>query len=183
MRKRDETLREALLQYAKETGIKEGTEAINIRTLAKQANVSVGTVYNYFENKDDILLALTEEYWRHMLEDMRGAIRGETFVDQVREIFAFLSAGMDGAGAELMGSLRGVEQTGRDRMENMQKMLRAALVQRMEQDKTIRADLWNEAFTREQYADFVLINLLPPLRMKARNIDFFLQIIRKTLYP
>lgn len=182
MRKRDDTLRDTLLGHARRMGREEGFEAINIRTLAKEAGVSVGTVYNYFDNKDDILLALTEAYWRGTLAEMRGAIGGTSFVLQVEAIYAFLRDRMDTAGAELMGSLRDVERAGRDRMQSMQQVLRGALVQRMDQDASIPATIWTDAFTREQYADFVLMNLLLLLRMGAPDIDFFLEIIQKTLY-
>lgn len=182
MRKRDETLRDTLLQCAREMGLKEGMEAINIRMLAKQAGVSVGVIYNYFENKDDILLALTEEYWQNTMREMRESIHGDVFIEHVRAVYAFLLCRMDDAGAQLMGSLRNVEQTGRDKMLGMHDQLRAALVQQMKQDVTIREDIWNDIFTKERYADFVLMNLLMLLQMKAPNIDFFLEIMNKTLY-
>lgn len=182
MRKRDDTLRDTLLAHAGEMWQRDGAEAINIRALAKTAGVSVGTVYNYFGGKDDILLALTEAYWRDTLRDMRGAIHGDTFVVQISEIYAFLLARMERAGAMLMGSLSNVEQTGREKMQHMQGVLRAALIQRMDQDAGIRQAVWSEAFSKAQYADFVMMNLLLLLRTQAPNIDFFLEVIRKTLY-
>lgn len=182
MRKRDDTLRDTLITYAREMGLESGAEAINIRALAKKAGISVGTVYNYFESKDDILLALTEEYWHATMVDMRGAIQGESFVEQVREIYAFLRARMQRAGSELMASLRNVEMAGREKMQAMQAVLRGALMQRMEQDAAIRTDIWSETFTREQYADFILMNLTLLLRMDEPDMDFLLEMMRRTLY-
>ena len=67
MRKKDDTLRDTLLALARKIADEDGLDAINIRFLAKKAGVATGTVYNYFTNKDEILLALTEEYWRQAL--------------------------------------------------------------------------------------------------------------------
>lgn len=34
---------------------KQGWAALNIRTVAKECNISVGSVYNYFQNKSDLI--------------------------------------------------------------------------------------------------------------------------------
>ena len=62
MRKKDDTLRSNLLNLARNIADEKGIDAINIRAIANKAGVATGTVYNYFSNKDEILLALTEEY-------------------------------------------------------------------------------------------------------------------------
>lgn len=182
MRKRDDTLRDTLIHLARETCLRDGAEAINIRDLARQAGVSVGTVYNYFAGKDEILLTLTEAYWRDTLRDMRKAIHSTSFVAQMREVYAFLLARMDSAGSLLMGSLRNVESVGRERMQSMQNALGTALVQRMDADPAISDAIWTETFTKEGYADFILMNLLLLLRAKAKDIGFFLEILQRTLY-
>jgi len=182
MRKKNELLREQLLDSAREIATREGTEAINIRRLASQAGIASGTVYNYFQSKEDVLLALTEEYWRKAMAEMRQAIHADTFTGQVREIYAFLRSRIDDSAGVLMGSLRNVEAVGRERMTAMQTGLRMAIVQRMEADGGIRATVWNERFTKERYADFVLANLLMLLQKKEDSIDFFLDILERTLY-
>ena len=87
MRKKDDTLRGTLLDLSREIADTEGIDAVNIRSIAKRAGVATGTVYNYFSNKDEILLALTEEYWKQTLIDMRIAITADSFCGQLQEIF------------------------------------------------------------------------------------------------
>lgn len=89
VRKKDDSLRGALIDYARELAEKEGPEAVNIRSLAGKAGIATGTVYNYFSCKDEILLALTEEYWRKTLADMRAAVTAPSFCGQLEEIFTF----------------------------------------------------------------------------------------------
>lgn len=182
MRKKDETLRETLLEYARGIASEQGLDAINIRALAKQAGVASGTVYNYFESKDDILLAITEEYWRKALEELREEIRADTFPEQMREIYAFLQKKIACSAGMLMHSLHNVEAAGRDRMTFMQKALGEAIVYRVRQDKTIPPGVWNEALNEERFADFILMNMMALLRMNASNIDAFVEIIKRILY-
>lgn len=182
MRKKDENLKESLLDCAREIAAAEGTDAINIRRIARQAGIATGTVYNYFSNKDDILLALTEEYWRKTLTEMQDAVRAESFVGQLEGIYAFLRVRISDSAGVLMGSLRNVEAAGRERMQHMHKVLREALLRSMEQDSAICEGIWNKQFTKEQYADFIIMNMMVLLRTDVREISFFLEIVRRTLY-
>jgi len=182
MRKKDETLRETLLDCAREVANAEGPEAINIRIIAKQAGVATGTVYNYFSNKDDILLALTEEYWRKTLTEMWDDIKSDSFCGQLKEMYAFLSRRIQSSAGLLMHSLSNIEATGRDRMNTMQEVLGADIIQRMNQDVNIRGDIWNETFTKERFAQFIIMNMMLLLQIKAPTINFFIEIVKRTIY-
>lgn len=182
MRKKDETLQTSLLDHARTLLHDQGIDAINIRALAKLSGVSVGTVYNYFASKEDILLALTEEYWKNTLREMESALPSGSFLAQIEAIYTFLRERMNDSARALMGSLGSVEAAGQQRMQAMQQVLRAAVIRRMDRDESILDSLWQGAFTQQRYADFVILNLMMYLRMNAPDIKFFLEIIKKTLY-
>jgi AcrR family transcriptional regulator len=182
MRKKDETLHHTLLEFAREIVNEQGPDALNIRALAKRTNVASGTVYNYFESKDDILLAITEEYWRKALAELRNEIQADTFPEQLREIYAFLRNRLADSAGMLMSSLHNIESAGRDRMSSMQKVLMTAILHRMRQDKNISPDIWDETLSDERFADFIFMNMMMLLRMNAPSIDPFIEIVKRTLY-
>lgn len=41
---------------------KNGVQALNIRDIAKSMGISVGTIFNYFAKKEDILMAVLDQY-------------------------------------------------------------------------------------------------------------------------
>lgn len=182
MRKKDDTLRNTLLNLSRKIADTEGIEAVNIRSIARKAGVATGTVYNYFSNKEEILLVLTEEYWRQTLAEMESSVTADSFCGQVEEMFFFLKERIDQSAGKLMNSLRSVETAGLARMASMQSALETALVYRIEQDPEIRKDVWSETFTKEKFARFIMMNLMMLLKTKAPDIDFFLAIIRRTIY-
>ncbi len=182
MRKKDDTLRNTLLNLSHKIADTEGIEAVNIRSIARKAGVATGTVYNYFSNKEEILLVLTEEYWRQTLAEMESSVTADSFCGQVEEMFFFLKERIDQSAGKLMNSLRSVETAGLARMASMQSALETAFVYRIEQDPEIRKDVWSETFTKEQFARFIMVNLMMLLKTKAPDIDFFLAIIRRTIY-
>lgn len=182
MRKKDETLRENILSCARDIVNTQGPDAINIRSIANKTGIATGTVYNYFSCKDDILIALTEEYWRNTLAEMRNTIRANSFCEQLREIYTFILERIDQSAGMLMRSLSNIEGAGRARMNAMHSALGNALVRLIDQDENILNDIWNETFTKEQYTRFVIINMMALLQAGTLDISFFLEIVRKTIY-
>ena len=182
MRKKDDTLAETLLAQARELADTEGIGAVNIRSIARKAGVATGTVYNYFSSKDEILLALTEEYWAGTLLEMRGAITARSFCGQLEEIFDFLKKRIDRSAGMLMHSLQNVEAAGQQRMTSMQKTWGTVIARQMEQDPDVRRDIWDNTFTKEGYARFIMMNMTMLLRERSPDFSFFIQIVKRTIY-
>ena len=182
MRKKDDTLRATLLILARTVADTEGIEAVNIRSIANKAGIASGTVYNYFSNKDEILLALTEEYWKQILLEMKTKITADSFCGQLQDIFSFLKERIDQSAGKLMNSLGNVEAAGQVRMTSMQTELEDALIQCMEQDAAVRKDIWNETFTKKQFARFIMMNMVMLLKAREPDITFFIMMIKRTIY-
>jgi len=60
-----------------------------VSDIAKEAQVADGTIYLYFENKDDILISLFEEQMNQVLEDMKTQVLNEKDAIKKIEKFAF----------------------------------------------------------------------------------------------
>ena len=182
MRKKDDSLRDTLLRSAREIAGAKGAQAINIRALAQSAGVAAGTVYNYFSNKDDILLALTEEFWRETLAGLEHELTAPSFCGRVEELYFLLKRRVEASAGMLMRSLGNVEAAGLARMGAMQEELEAHLLRWMEQDSQVRDNVWTPAFSREAYVRFLLGNLTASLRTGVPDIGFLTELIRRTLY-
>jgi AcrR family transcriptional regulator len=53
---------------AKEIMAEDGYEGLNMRNVAKRSGIAIGTVYNYFENKEAIVIHLMLAYWNAFFE-------------------------------------------------------------------------------------------------------------------
>ena len=67
------TSRPAILAAARELVRRQGWDALTIRSLASACGVSVGTVYHYFDSKDDLTAATVESVWQEIFCPGRGA--------------------------------------------------------------------------------------------------------------
>ena len=182
MRKRDETLRDQLLTVAREIVSTSGAEALNIRELASRTGVATGTIYNYFENKDEVLLTLSEEYWRKALAELKTQLQPERFSDQLKHICAFLTERIKDTRGNLMKSLGGARLDGIQSMRGFQSLVIAELTGLLTLDEQIRPNLWTAEFTRERFAKFVFDNLLSSVSSETCEHAFLIQIVNRVLY-
>lgn len=184
MRRKDDTLRETLLDLARSIADSDGIEAVNIRTIAQRAGIAIGTMYNYFSSKEQILLALTEEYWMQTLLEMKAVIPDGPFCEQLKEKFLFLRERISQSAGKLMNSLGSLETLGQARMASMQSVLEASLIRSIDRDAGVRSDVWSEQFTKQQFARFVLGNVMMLLKSKApvEDLDFLIAIIKTVIY-
>ena len=182
MRMKDDQLRQILLDHSRTIIDDKSPELFTIRDLAEAADISIGTIYNYFNSKDDILFEVTALYWDEALIDLNQLIEDGPFYLQVEQIFYYLKTQISESGARLMHSLSNVRKTGARRMQRTHQEIQNLLVGLMSRDADINSSIWNESFKQEAYAWFIVVNIMASLRSGAENLDFFILIMKKTLY-
>lgn len=131
--------RRAILAAAAEVFVDKGFHAARIQDIAARAKIGVGTVYNHFEQKEDVLVALLDEHTTALAacfapqpsdpDDFAAALvaRVERFLSYEDEHRAFVALAMDhgligpsrsAADHALRGRrARGVERLRREFME------------------------------------------------------------------
>ncbi len=67
-----------ILDAARSLVLKYGVFAVSVQQIAKLSELSVGTIYLYFESKEEIFASLQEEVLDLMYEEMEEAIEGAT---------------------------------------------------------------------------------------------------------
>lgn len=76
MRARDENKIEAIFQQTLQMIVNEGFDGLSMQKLARAAGVSPATIYIYFKDKEDLLLALynreCEKFFEYLLKDFDG---------------------------------------------------------------------------------------------------------------
>jgi AcrR family transcriptional regulator len=81
-----EATRQALLEAAEQTFAEQGIEGSRIEDIAARAGIAVGTFYNYFQDRDDLLKSLAEvrrETLMARLDAAAAATRGEPWRAQL----------------------------------------------------------------------------------------------------
>ncbi|MGD8846455.1 MAG: TetR/AcrR family transcriptional regulator [Desulfobacteraceae bacterium] len=92
--------KKAILDCAKKLFSKQGYYQTHISHIVQEANIARGTVYQYFDNKDDIFITLLEDYftkWRNIVSfeqaniDLNDISAKRYFQHRIRQTLLFLA--------------------------------------------------------------------------------------------
>jgi len=78
-----ENLQERLIKEARRQIDESGYSSMTIRSVAAGCGVGVGTVYNYFQSKDELLAAYMLEDWKKCIEAIRQVSERENHPEPV----------------------------------------------------------------------------------------------------
>ncbi|GFZ33166.1 TetR family transcriptional regulator [Clostridium zeae] len=62
-----ENPKQLILKKAKEILYNEGYSKLSMRTLSKACDIALGTIYNYYPTKKDLVIEMMTDYWQEFL--------------------------------------------------------------------------------------------------------------------
>lgn len=180
------TSREAILEACKEIAMSKGLQGINMRTVAKKANISVGSIYNYFPSKTDLVIGTVESIWVEIFNIKGHGENLSSFTDTLHWLFKGLSAGVEKyPGFFTYHALSFAEKDkaeGKEAMDKYFNHITKGLLTSLKADKKIRKDAFNEEFTPEGFVD-VLLSLFMSNALKGDFDDsYILEIVKRSIY-
>jgi len=69
--------KELILDQAKKLLHDEGYSKISIRRIAKECDIAVGTIYNYFPTKKELIVEMMTEFWKEYFYDIHIIINSD----------------------------------------------------------------------------------------------------------
>lgn len=179
------TSRQALLAASRTVARRQGLDGLSIRAVAAEARVSVGSVYNYFSGKTELLAATVEEIWMQILSAPEGGAPGRLCGLRPLAVPPHSERGRGIPGffqGHAAGFLPEGRSAGRRTMEEALGRVRQTLLEALEADCAVRPSAFDASFSREQLAAFVLDSLLGQMSRGADNCEGLEQVLRRLLY-
>src|SRR6266498_1867332 len=84
-RKKEQT-RQAIAETARRLFAERGFDAVTVADVARAADVSQGTVFNYFPTKEDLFYGQMEDFEATLVEAVRDRVRGESVLEVFRRV-------------------------------------------------------------------------------------------------
>ena len=180
------TSKEEILAVCRELIHSEGGTALNVREVAAACGISVGTVYNYFGSKSELVEAAVESVWYDIFRCADSSAPFSNILGCVRWLFERLAYG----NTQYPGffTLHSTNFMHNDRPDAKQRMQSAwdhiirMLCQVLRQDPDIRADAFDADFTPEQFADLLFSLMLAAQLRNRYDPSSVLQLVERMLY-
>jgi len=178
--------KEIILSAAKEIALEEGLNKINIRAVAGKCGISVGSVYNHYPSKSDLLIAIIEDFWKEAFTSIDFKILEERdFYGQIQEIYTSLLDYLQNFREnwlEQISSLSTQEKKlGRKRESHYHDRIHTMIISLMDRDDYIKNKIWSGEITKEKTAKFIFDNMFLMLRRGDRDLGFFIATIKKVI--
>ena len=177
------TSREDILEKSREIVLQDGLQALNIRDVAKLCNVSIGSIYNYFQSKTELSVATVESIW---ISVFHGGER-KNFADTVSCIewifeslrkgdeeypgFFTMHAGLHGDG----------NIAGKDVMRKSIGHIQSGICEVIRNDRTIRKDAFNEDFTPEKFCEVIFALIMSAMQKQDFDPYMAVEITKRCL--
>ncbi len=179
--------REIILYNANEIALNRGISEISIRAVAKKSGVSVGTVYNYYPSKAEIVVAVIEKFWKEAFEKLNLiTLNGENFIEKFQNFYIHLYDYLHNFKQNWLEQIsllnKNVKKLGKKREEEYFSKIRTLIVLLMDSDRNINEKFKKDGIFKEKIVEFIFDNMLLMLMKHEENIDFFISVLQKALY-
>lgn len=176
--------KEKIIDISKEMIAQDGFNSISIRSIAKKGNVSIGVIYNYFQNKDEILMATIEAIFKEIGKEL--LLNNDiSFIKMVNDIFNTFKNGSNKYpnffSLHTLMISSNERQKGREVMNDYFKELKKRLLKCLNNDLDVNQSIFND-LNKEKYIDFVFTNILSLLINHENNCEVLLFSIKHTIY-
>ena len=180
------TSKEEILKTSRALIQEQGWSAVSIRSVAAACGVSVGSIYNYFDSKAELVSATVESVWReifHRPEDAAVFQDVQACVIWMYERMAYGYEQYPGFFTlHSLGFMRDEKADGKRHMQQAWHHMLMGLCAVLKQDARIRPDVFDEQFTAEKFAEVLFSQLLSALLRQDYDPSAVLEVVRRTLY-
>lgn len=167
------TTREEILEKALEIAKRDGVDKVSIRKLASACGIAIGSVYNYYPNKEAVIVAVSEDFWGILLRDQEQLFqRGMGFTHFLEQYYMFIYGRLAKYDRSWIGSMD--YKSRKNAVTLFYKVL--------SEDVRIDHSIWNMELNEEAFCEYVLTNVLALLQAGENNCRFFIFLIEHLLY-
>lgn len=180
------TSREAILSECKKIVMEKGISAINMRTVAGACGVAVGSIYNYFPSKTDLITASVEEVWKDIFHMSIEKAEFEHVTDCLEWVFYSIKRGcVKYPGFFTLHSMSFTaedKEKGKQMMEKHFEHIKQNIRQVLDKDKKVRSDAFNEILTPEVFVDLMFSIITSMLLQSKDEIVPLLEMVKRSIY-
>lgn len=180
------TSKEAILLACRTIAAGQGLSALSMRTVAKECGIALGTMYNYFPDKDTLLLATVESVWKDIFHRSNPCGTPLLFPDYAADLFRGI---LDGAAKypnfltahslAIAGSKKGEAKSS---MEQCFVHMKAGLLAALKADPMVDSAAFSGDLTESAFVDFVMDTFLLQLVKESPNPEVLSALIRRVIY-
>lgn len=169
-----------ILNVSKQILINSGYNSLNMRSVAKECGISIGSIYNYYPNKSELIVAMMAEYWDdffHYFDELEklsffSCLRTMFFrLDEFVSVFKEVWLKPELYKSKDSSIEKGVKKE-REYLIKIQLFIEKQLVKEFSLEDNLN---------KSELSNFIISNFMSMLQNKRYSYDSFEKILKKLL--
>lgn len=180
------TSKENILQVCRGMVASRGLSAVNMRSIANECHIALGTLYNYYANKDELMLAAVEDIWKDIFHMDHRSVTDFSFPKYVEYIFECVQKGAENYPDFFTAHSVHIANSGKEKAKSIMRHcfdhIKEGMLEVLRADSKVSEDAFSTSFGKTEFIDFVLDNILLLLVQGKTNCEVLIEIIQRVLY-
>ena len=180
------TSKEAIMQVCRRIVAEKGLTALNMRLVADECHIALGTLYNYYADKDELVLATVESIWRDIFHADQQCVTDVSFSVYVADLYVRIRKGAEAYPNFLTGHSISIASAkrgeARSAMEHTFAHMKAGMLEVLRADQSVQENTFASSFSQEKFVDFVLDSMLVLLVQSQPDCAVLQEVICRVIY-
>ena len=180
------TSKEEIMDVSRRLVLEKGIASLSMRAIAEACGVAVGSIYNYFPSKAELLSAAIGSVWEEIFRPFYEREAFGSFTECVSVLFGTIRDGNERYPGfftvHALNFASSDRKKGKEAMTRYLSVLEARLADALRQDENIREGVFGEIFFEEVFAGYVFELMLSIFLRKGQSCEALLEMIRQTIY-
>lgn len=180
------TSKEAILETSRKLIQENGWAAISIRSVAQACHISIGSIYNYFDSKSDLIAATVESVWSDIFHMPDGQAAFQHFPDCIEWAYESMRRGNEKyPGFFSMHSMSFVgedKSSGQALMAKSWEHIQTGFYMVLMQDEAVNPAVFDDIFTPQKFVEIIFSLIISSLLRHDYDCAGIIRMVEQILY-
>ncbi len=180
------TSKEAILETSRRLIQEQGWAAVSIRSVAQACNISIGSIYNYFDGKSDLIAATVESVWCDIFHMPDGRASFNQFTDCIEWAYESMRRGNEAyPGFFSMHSMSFVgtdKKNGQELMARSWKHIQDGFYIVLMRDERVNPAVFDDVFTPQKFVEIIFSLIISSLLRHDYDCAGIVRMAEQILY-
>lgn len=180
------TSEKEILDICKNIVVEKGLQAVSMRAVAKRCNVAVGSIYNYYDSKDDLIISTIKSIWMEIINEVDFNYDTNDFIEYLSKLFNQIHYGCkkypNFFTVHALSFTKSSKEKGRQAMDDYFNEIKDNMLKALKNDLKIKKGLFSDDFKEDAFIEFIFSNFISILADSSKSITFLLELVKKLIY-
>lgn len=180
------TSKEEIMDVCRNIVREKGLSSLNMRLVSQECNIALGTLYNYYSDKNALLIATVESVWIDIFHKKNGDNGIRSFPDYITHIFQCLQEGAVEYPGFFNAHSVAIVKSGQDRAKSMMEQyfrhMKQGMLMMLRSDPMVNLSVFTETFTEMDFIELLLNHILLLLMENKKDCSTLVELARRIIY-